>query len=1123
MATVTLQSGMAPITTNAASYAPPAFTPPAGVLLVVQVSTCAALPAGAESVSSTTGLTFTKVATHLYATGNLRASIFVADALSTNVSQTVTYNAPGTTFGGGQCQVYSIDIGRVGLAAVVQYGTGIGPTNQTGTGIALGQAADPGNPWVAAWAGDNGGTPYNFNPAWTNDNAGTHNSPTARYQGSRIDSGITGTNIALASYNATRYVLAVEFNAAPMGPVGTLTSTENTEALDATATVTDPPARSATLASTEGLEAVTSSVKALADRAVTGTSPENTEALTSSVTVTNPPARSATLSSTEGVESTTTEIDGLIAASLNSTEGKEALDGTASVLSGPPALATLDSLEGTESLTSAATVTDPPARSATLNSTEGLEALTSAVQAPFSPTSTFTEDYESGINATKWDAYGLNGGTIAFTGGEVVHNTTTNVVAGESTALSRQHFSLLNSSLYIKLVQPLRVAGNANGIDTGFGLQSPTGGKTILWFLESTGALKIGTQNNWAMTVLKTETTDYYNNANTYTWLRIRETAGTTYWESAPITASNPPIESDWVVRHSVLTSSLPVVPSEMIIRTYVYQNVAVGIPTQPSKFDGLNTAANGAVTSVNGSLVSIEGVESLTSAATVTNPPSRSADLSSTEGTEALTSAATGAPNPRLSSTENIEALTSAVTVTNPPARAATLNATEGADSTTTEVDAPVIFAMTPGLESVEALTSAVTVTNPPARSATLSATEGLEALTGNATVTNPGELLASLDAVENTEALTSSVTVTGVSSSSAALDAVEGADTLTSSVTVSWPPVSAALDRTENVEALTSAVTVTNPPARSATLASAEGADSTNTEVDAFVAVTLARTEGTEALTSAATVVNPPARSAGLNAVENTEALTAFAYSQPISTDEILVELGPSTEANNGSFNYRFASFGNFNVKGTAPKVDATFGAVLPGDPYVLTGAANLGGSIALARSNGSETETDNGVTGGVFGNYPIYVGRRADNTMAFKGRLYQLIIRGAYSSPGEVVSIEQYVGSKTGVALNVRGLEEGTPVTMRTDANYTFISPNVIFAWAMFLMLAIILAGCAAVIAGCGWTPSGHRVACTPSMGMVPAIQKWAVQPKQLVVIKARPFKIILRNQGDQYAGN
>jgi hypothetical protein len=86
---------------------------------------------------------------------------------------------------------------------------------------------------------------------------------------------------------------------------------------------------------------------------------------------------------------------------------------------------------------------------------------------------------------------------------------------------------------------------------------------------------------------------DLYSEA-TYGWLRIREAAGTIFWDTAPTSSTNPPSSGDWVNRASIATSTflLPNLESPAI---YLESGAssAFTFDGNPAWFDGYNTAEN--------------------------------------------------------------------------------------------------------------------------------------------------------------------------------------------------------------------------------------------------------------------------------------------------------------------------------------------------------------------------------------------------------------------------------------------------------------------------------------------------------------------------------------------------
>ncbi len=76
-----------------------------------------------------------------------------------------------------------------------------------------------------------------------------------------------------------------------------------------------------------------------------------------------------------------------------------------------------------------------------------------------------------------------------------------------------------------------------------------------------------------------------------------------------------------------------------------------------------------------------------------------------------------------------------------------------------------------------------------------------------------------------------------------------------------------------------------------------------------------------------------------------------------------------------------------------------------------------------ITYLRSNGTTptlSRPANNDTGGNFGNFPLFIGRRGGLTLPFVGNLYGMIIRGALSDALTVSGAESYMASKTGILL-------------------------------------------------------------------------------------------------------
>jgi len=129
------------------------------------------------------------------------------------------------------------------------------------------------------------------------------------------------------------------------------------------------------------------------------------------------------------------------------------------------------------------------------------------------------------------------------------------------------------------------------------------------------------------------------------------------------------------------------------------------------------------------------------------------------------------------------------------------------------------------------------------------------------------------------------------------------------------------------------------------------------------------------------------------------------------------IICELSADRTANNGAFSLVSSGAPSFLFasKGTLDSTNTVTGNASP-ISRVLTGIGDIAGDKADLRVNGSATPatTDQGT--GNYGNYPLYIGRRAGASLPFNGRIYQLIIRGAESNAGQIAAGEAWCNSKT-----------------------------------------------------------------------------------------------------------
>jgi hypothetical protein len=137
--------------------------------------------------------------------------------------------------------------------------------------------------------------------------------------------------------------------------------------------------------------------------------------------------------------------------------------------------------------------------------------------------------------------------------------------------------------------------------------------------------------------------------------------------------------------------------------------------------------------------------------------------------------------------------------------------------------------------------------------------------------------------------------------------------------------------------------------------------------------------------------------------------------------NNDGVFVELSTNSSINNRSFVLFAPNLNNPNYfwrsSGTISASGSTANAYAAPLTSIMTGIGDVSNCISRLRYNGTEIlnlPTDQGV--GSFGNYTLFVGSRGNAGSRFNGRLYGLIVRGAYTAPRLVEQTEAYMNTKT-----------------------------------------------------------------------------------------------------------
>ena len=135
--------------------------------------------------------------------------------------------------------------------------------------------------------------------------------------------------------------------------------------------------------------------------------------------------------------------------------------------------------------------------------------------------------------------------------------------------------------------------------------------------------------------------------------------------------------------------------------------------------------------------------------------------------------------------------------------------------------------------------------------------------------------------------------------------------------------------------------------------------------------------------------------------------------------ATVGVVAELSTNSDALNGTFALQVPSGYTADAFFIARGTSGVFSKMPAPSPTtkVITGISDISGNSVNIRLNGVAGTAATGLGTGNFGNYPLFIGARNAASLFFNGNLYDLIVRGAASTAGEVAATEMYVNSKTG----------------------------------------------------------------------------------------------------------
>ncbi len=154
-------------------------------------------------------------------------------------------------------------------------------------------------------------------------------------------------------------------------------------------------------------------------------------------------------------------------------------------------------------------------------------------------------------------------------------------------------------------------------------------------------------------------------------------------------------------------------------------------------------------------------------------------------------------------------------------------------------------------------------------------------------------------------------------------------------------------------------------------------------------------------------------------------TDEVSIFAGVRKLSDNSAIVAELSTTIGNVGSFylvsgednSGRYSSSSRGTEPANPAQASLWTGNNFAPDTSVLSATHDISNDLSTIRRNtisGTNGSFDKGT--GNFGNYPLYIGNRSNNSIRLNGRLYQLIIRGTQTSQSLIDAIETWTNLKT-----------------------------------------------------------------------------------------------------------
>ncbi len=146
-------------------------------------------------------------------------------------------------------------------------------------------------------------------------------------------------------------------------------------------------------------------------------------------------------------------------------------------------------------------------------------------------------------------------------------------------------------------------------------------------------------------------------------------------------------------------------------------------------------------------------------------------------------------------------------------------------------------------------------------------------------------------------------------------------------------------------------------------------------------------------------------------------------------VAATGILMELSTSADTNPNSFYLAAPLAGNFAFRFYSKAASLATTVAVPIDVaqspiscVVTVKSAMINGGDVTLKVNQQSYTTKNTTAIGNYGNYPLYIGRRAGTTYPFSGHLYSLIGIGRLTTGSETAALEKAIAKNVGVTLNV-----------------------------------------------------------------------------------------------------